>query len=300
MKRAVLFLLLLLNVVVIPSLVRAENLPPVVSTEWLEKNLADADLRVIDIRKIEEFKEGHIPGAVNVFYGTWAVKQGGLDNELPADDDLADIVVSAGLDARSKAVVVGIVDSTTDQVNMTRIAWTLAYAGVGNVAVLDGGYKKWQAEKRAVSMEPAKARPAAANLKQNGALKAPKALLLEKGRAATVVDVRLPEFYFGAAKIPIVDRAGRLQGAVNLPAAWIFTKEGMYKPTEELKAMAQGVLGADTAKPIIVYCDTGRLASGWWFVLAKVLGYSNVKLYDGSFQELAKDPATPVAKYSWM
>ena len=299
MKRAVMFLILLLSLAVIPDLVRAENLPPVVSTDWLEKNLADPELRIIDIRKIEEFKEGHIPGAVSVFYGTWAVKQSGLDNELPADDDLADIVASAGLDAKSKAVVVGTVDTTTDQVNMTRVAWTLTYTGVGQVAVLDGGFKNWQAEKRAVSVEPPKPRGAATTLKQNKGVKASKVSVLEKKRGATVVDVRLPEFYFGAAKIPIVDRAGRLQGAVNLPAAWIFTKEGMYKPTAELKAMAEGVVGADTSKEMIIYCDTGRLASGWWFVLSRMLGYSNVKLYDGSFQELAKDQATPVAKFTW-
>ncbi|MBP1778519.1 MAG: rhodanese-related sulfurtransferase, partial [candidate division NC10 bacterium] len=66
-----------------------------------------------------------------------------------------------------------------------------------------------------------------------------------------------------------------------------------------LEAMAAGVVGTDKAKEIIVYCDTGRLCSGWWFVLREVLGYQNVKSYDGSMQDWGKDPNTPVVKYRW-
>ncbi|MGA7105691.1 MAG: rhodanese-like domain-containing protein [Candidatus Deferrimicrobiaceae bacterium] len=68
---------------------------------------------------------------------------------------------------------------------------------------------------------------------------------------------------------------------------------------EELAAYAAGVVGKDKAAEIITYCDTGLLASGWWFVLSEVLGYRNVKIYDGSMQEWATDAGASMVKYTW-
>ena len=84
-----------------------------------------------------------------------------------------------------------------------------------------------------------------------------------------------------------------------MPAAWIFTKEGTFKSKEELEAMAAGIVGTDLSKEIIAYCDTGRLCTGWWFVLREILGYKDVKSYDGSSQEYAKDPNAPMVQYRW-
>ena len=79
-----------------PLCALARDIAPVVSGAWLEKNLNDSTLLIVDIRKVEEYKEGNIPNSVNVFYGTWAVKSKGLDNELPEDDDLFDVIGPRG------------------------------------------------------------------------------------------------------------------------------------------------------------------------------------------------------------
>jgi thiosulfate/3-mercaptopyruvate sulfurtransferase len=63
--------------------------------------------------------------------------------------------------------------------------------------------------------------------------------------------------------------------------------------------MASGVLGADKSKEIVVYCGVGGYSSTWWFLLTQILGYQNVKLYDGSFEEWSKDPKAPVESYRW-
>ena len=68
----------------------------------------------------------------------------------------------------------------------------------------------------------------------------------------------------------------------------------IYKGKEALKSMASAVVGDDLNREIIVYCDTGKFATGWWFVLTEVLGYKNVKNYDGSTQEWMRDPNAPV------
>jgi thiosulfate/3-mercaptopyruvate sulfurtransferase len=281
-----------------PLLAAARDIPSIVSTDWLEKNSNNPRLVVVDIRKVEEFKEGHIANAVNVFYGSWAITKKGLDNEVPETDDLFDLIGSAGIKPDSLIVVVGKTDAVTDLVNVPRVAKTLAYAGLKEIGVLDGGMNQWLKEKKPVSTQAVKPKVADYKGQVNPAVFAPKAEVLAKVGKATIIDVRMPDFYFGVSKLPIVDKAGHIKGAVSLPSPWIFA-EGKFKAKEDLEAMAAGVVGTDKTKEMIIYCDTGRLCSGWWFVLREVLGYQNVKSYDGSMQEWGKDPATPVVKYRW-
>jgi thiosulfate/3-mercaptopyruvate sulfurtransferase len=283
----------------LPAASSALDLPRIVSADWLEKNGSDPAIRIVDIRKPEEFKAGHVPNAINLFYGSWAVKRNNLDNQLPEDEDLADLVMSAGIDKATAVVVVGKADTTTDQVNATRVAWTLRYAGVAQVGVLDGGINKWSADKKPISTDVGKVEAAKGAVTPNRQFPASKADVAGKIGKAILVDTRLPEFFFGTAKIPIVAREGRIPQSVNLPSAWVFTKEGAFKTREDLEAMAAGVVGKDKSAEIITYCDTGRLGSGWWFVLSEVLGYRNVKMYDGSTQEWAADANAPMVKYTW-
>jgi len=297
-RRVAWSLVLLVLFISWPLIASARDIPPVVSNDWLEQNLQNPRLVIVDIRKLEEYKEAQIPGSVNVFYNVWAIKKGDLENEVPETDDLFDIVGSAGIKADSLVVVVGKTDATPDLVNTPRVAKTLIYAGVSNVAVLDGGFNKWAKDKKPVSTAGTKPKAIEYKGKVNPAVFAAKAEVLGKIGKATVVDTRMPDFYFGVSKLPFVGKAGHIQGAVSLPSPWIFS-EGMYKAKEELEAMASGVVGTDKSKEVIVYCDTGRLCSGWWFVLREVLGYQNVKSYDGSMQDWGKDPNTPVVKYRW-
>ncbi|OHE27840.1 MAG: hypothetical protein A3J94_04470 [Syntrophus sp. RIFOXYC2_FULL_54_9] len=299
MRRLGLCCFLLALTIALPFAVFARDIAPVVSRDWLEKNLNNSNLIVVDIRKVEEYKEGNIPNSINVFYGSWAVKKKGLDNELPEDDDLFDVIGSAGIKAGSHVVVVGKTDTAPDLVNMTRVAWTLIYAGVENVAVLDGGFNKWKDDKKTLSKEAVKPKAGEYKGKANKALFATKEYVVSRIGKAAIVDTRMPDFYFGVSKLDIVERAGHIKGAVSLPSPWIFAKDGTFKNKEDLGAMAAGVIGKDMSKETIAYCDTGRLCSGWWFVLREILGYKDVKGYDGSSQEYAKDPNAPMVKYTW-
>ncbi len=85
---------------------RQRGIDPIVSTDWLEKNLNNPNLVIVDLRKVEEYKTGHVPGAVNVFYGSWAIKKGELLNELPSIDDLAEVIGGAGIGTNSLVVLV--------------------------------------------------------------------------------------------------------------------------------------------------------------------------------------------------
>lgn len=299
MKKGKNLLNCLVFLVLFVSYAFASEYTPIVSTEWLEKNLNNPKLVIIDIRKSEDFKNGHIPNSVNVMYNVWAIEKAGRKNELPEDDDLQDAIANAGINNDSLVVIVGSSENITELVNMTRVAWTLSYAGFEKVSVLDGGFTKWSKEGRVVAKESKK--PASGNfkIKINKNIYADKNYVKNAIGKSNIIDTRMPEFFFGVSKLDFVSRAGHIESAVNLPSGWIFTKDGNYKSTDDLTTMAKGVIGTDKEKENIVYCDTGRLASGWWFVLSKVLGYKNVKMYDGSAQDWAADPALPMIKYSW-
>jgi thiosulfate/3-mercaptopyruvate sulfurtransferase len=306
MKKANLrILMIVFLILLLPAFLWAQGFNPIVSTEDLAAGLSNAKLVVVDIRKVEEYKAGHIPGAINVFYNNWAPGKGGLQNEMPPDDDLADLLSGNGIQTDSLVVVYGKTDSGPDRVNVTRVAWALKYAGVQKISVLSGGLDKWSVrEKRTVSTETIKPRAKAYKGTFNKNLLAKKDYVLSRIGKATIVDTREPAFFMGQQKLPFVAKAGRIPGAVNLPTMQIFEKyppgEHMetccwtYKDVAALKNMATGVVGNDPAKEIIVYCDSGRVASAWWFILAEALGYKNVKIYDGSMEEWTKDANAPV------
>lgn len=277
---------------ILPCLAFARDIEPVVSTDWLEQNVSK--VIVLDVRKVEDYKAGHIPNAINVFYGSWAMKKGDLLNELPADDDLKDVLSSAGIENTSNVVVVGKTDAPTDRVDLTRVAWTLKYAGVENVAVLSGGYNKWVNDKKSISTEAVRPKAKSYKGKFNKGLLAKKSDVIGRLDKALIIDVREPDFYAGKKKLDFVAKLGHIKGAVSLPTSLMYEKDGTYKTKEVLAGMAGGAAGPDLSREIILYCDTGKFCTAWWFMLHELLGYKNARVYDGSMMEYTKDPSAPV------
>jgi thiosulfate/3-mercaptopyruvate sulfurtransferase len=287
--KAVMFVIVLL----LPLTALARGIDPIVSTDWLQQNLKNAKIVIVDVRKVEDYKAGHIPGAVNVFYGSWAIKKGDLLNELPPIDDLADIIGNAGIGKDSLVVVVGKTEKVPDQFDMTRVAWTLKYVGVQNAAILNGGQDQWVKEKKTLSqdMVKAKAKPFKAEITQN--LYVDKAFVLDRIGKTTIIDTRAPTFYEGKEKLAFVPKLGRIKGAVNLPVGQLYTPEGLYKDKATLAALAEKAAGNDLNKELILYCDTGKTCTSWAFIMTEMLGYKNVKVYDGSSMEWLADPNAP-------
>ena len=285
---------LVLALVLMPLAAVARDPSPIVSADWLQANLTDPKLVVVDVRKVEDYKQGHIPGAVNVFYGSWALKKGALLNELPPVDDLLDMIGGAGIGKDSLVVLVGKTDKLPDQFDMTRVAWTLKYAGIDHTAILNGGQNLWVTEKKPLSTDMVRAKSTPYKGIVNGNLFVDKATVASKLGKALIVDTRGPAFFEGKEKLPFVARAGHIKGAVNLPVAGLYTPEGLYKGHVEIASLATQAVGNEAGKELILYCDTGKTCTSWAFVLTELLGYKDVKIYDGSFMEWAADPAAPV------
>lgn len=292
------FYLLLIMSLPIPAVSLARDVAPFVSTDWLEQNLSLPKLIVIDTRAPGEYRKGHIANTVNLPLSSWAVNRNGLFRELPADSDLLAIIGSAGIKEDSTVVVVGKGESDFDRADAIRVAWTLLIAGVKNASVLDGGYAKWLKEKKSASSEQTAPAAGEYSAKINQSAIVSKSYVLGRIGKSIIVDTRTPELFFGMTTEIWAPKPGHIKSAINLPTPWVF-KDGILKSINELEGMANGVIGENKSQEIIVYCGVGPYAAVWCFILTELLGYKNVKLYDGSMQEWVMDPAGPVTIFSW-
>jgi thiosulfate/3-mercaptopyruvate sulfurtransferase len=272
----------------------ARDIEPVVSAAWLEANLANPNLVVMDVRAMDAYKAGHIPGAVSVIGASLYVKKGDINNEVPEMDDLSDTLSAAGVKAESWIVVV-----ETDGSRLawsTRVTWTLKYAGLENVAFLDGGYAAWTKAAKPVSKEVA-AKTGSYSAKANPAVFADKAMVLA-AKGAQIVDARTYDTYFGLVRQAFVAQAGHFPGAYALPYTWMLNADNTVKAKADLASYA-AKLGLDPALETIVYCDSGVLATAWWYAFSEILGWKNVKSFDGSSQVLAADPSVKYVPLTW-
>jgi thiosulfate/3-mercaptopyruvate sulfurtransferase len=178
------------------------------------------------------------------------------------------------------------------------VALTLIYAGVKNVAVLDGGFPKWVAEERETTTEPYEPSPGTYEGETDDALFVSIDYVGRHIRSDDILDARDADVYFGVTLEPFANKAGHIPNALSLPGPWIWKlhEDGTYtyKDPETLDAMVSGVLRDPWRhkcrhwyQKIIVYCGVGGYASSWWYVLTQVLGYEGVKFYDGAAQEWA-------------
>jgi len=275
------------------------TIPPLVTTKWLAENITEPNLVVIDIRISDEYKDGHIPHAVNSPFSLWARAKGGLLLELPEPSELFDTIGATGIKSDSKVVVVNKTDTPFTLADAARVACTLIYGGVKNVAVLNGGYNKWLKERRPVSDKIVTPRKVAYKGKINEAMFVNKEYVENKLGKSVIVDARTPDEFFGIAQDLFTEKAGHIPTATCLPAPWLWTEKGTYRSIKEIRAMVAGVVGRDKSREIIVYCGVGGYAGAWCFVLREILGYTNARVYDGAAQEWTADPKAPVSRYRW-
>lgn len=278
------------------SLPALANSPFLVTTDWLEKNLNDPKVKVIEVSVVPGvYERGHIPGAVNFEWHTDLVDP--VRRDIASQQDLEKKLRAAGVNQDSTIILYG------DNNNWFAAwgAWVFDVYSVKNVKLLDGGRKKWEAEGR--SLSPLAATPGAGNVKVSAANPALRARLsdvvavAEKKSNTALVDIRSADEYNGKVFAPagvqeLAVRAGHVPGAVNLPWGQAVAADGTFKPVEELRKLYAGV-GIDGKRPVITYCRIGERSSHTWFALKKLLGYE-VRNYDGSWTEYGNTVGVPV------
>ncbi|MBK9125751.1 MAG: sulfurtransferase [Chloroflexi bacterium] len=267
-----------------------------VSADWLEANLDNPSVRVIEVSVIPGvYERGHIPGAVNLVWHTDLVDT--VQRDIVSRVRFEELARAAGINDDTTVVLYG------DNNNWFAAwgAWIFDIYGLSDVRLLDGGRVKWEADGRALSTSPASVDAgtfSAAEPDLTLRARLWDVLSVVDGEAAGVlVDIRSGAEYRGEVFAPegvqeLSVRAGHIPGAVNVPWGQNVNEDGTFKSVEELREFYAG-LGIDGSTPIITYCRIGERAALTWFVLNRLLGYE-AAVYDGSWTEYGNTVGVPV------
>ena len=272
-----------------------------VSTDWVAEHLNDPNVRIIESNEdMLLYPANHIPGAVQV---DWT-------------QDLNDPIQRDYISAKAFTALmskIGVTPKTTVVFYGDKNNWWACYAfwvfqlfGHKNARVMDGGRLKWEKEGRPMTREiPSIAATKYPKVTRNDApVRAFKPQVLKHVAAkGQLVDVRSPEEYAGTRMhMPDYPNEGALRGG-HIPRAksvpWaraINPEDGTFKTAPELAELYQKTNGLKKDKPTIAYCRIGERSSHSWFALKYLLGFKNVKNYDGSWTEWGNSVGVPIEK----
>ncbi|MDO5647342.1 3-mercaptopyruvate sulfurtransferase [Paracoccus sp. (in: a-proteobacteria)] len=262
-----------------------------VSTEWLAAHLNDPDLRVIDASwhmpasgrdARAEYDAAHIPGAR--FFDIDAISDS--RSKLPHMAPPVELFIS-----RMRAMGIGdghqiVIYDHSDVRSAARVWWTFRLMGKTDVAVLDGGFAKWQAEGRDIEDMPPILRDRHITVQRQAGLVRDVTQVAAASKLGdhVIVDARSPERFRGDAPEPRPGlRSGHIPGAKNLPFGQLYNADGTMKSADDLRA-AFDAAGVDLDRPVITTCGSGVTAATLSLALER-LGHRNHSLYDGSWTE---------------
>lgn len=278
-----------------------EHPASLVSTAWVAEHLSDPSIRLVESNEDQLlYRSGHIPGAVEV---DWV-----RDLNDPLRRDYLDQAHFSELASR-----LAITPETTVVFYGDKNNWWAAYAlwvfqlfGHSNVKIMDGGRLKWEKEGRQLVKEVPEFKPTQYSAPQREDSKERvfrDGVLQHVSSRGKLIDVRSPDEYSGK-KLHMEGypnegalRGGHIPGAKSVPwARAINTEDGSFKTAAELRDIYETGAGLRSNDDVVVYCRIGERSSHTWFVLKYLLGYENVRNYDGSWTEWGNLVGVPVER----
>ncbi|HEY1407820.1 MAG TPA: sulfurtransferase [Promineifilum sp.] len=270
-----------------------------VSTQWVADHLDKAD----EVRLVESnedvllYSTGHIRNAVHI---DWVAD---LNDHIRRDylneNQFADLLSRSGIGHDTRVVFYG------DKNNWwaTYAFWVFKLFGHEHCLIMDGGRQKWIAEGR----ELVKEKPKFARANYKPAARADYKIRAFRDQVLAhvmanhpLVDVRSPQEFSGellhmpGSPQEGALRGGHIKGAVSVPWSRAVAEDGTFKPASELRAIYEGEKGLSADQNVIAYCRIGERSSHTWFVLTYLLGYPNVRNYDGSWTEWGNLVGVPI------
>ena len=269
-----------------------------VTTDWVAEHLDDPKVRIVEVDvDTLAYEEGHVPGSVAWDWSTQLCDVHARD--ILGRDEMEELLRSSGIAEDTTIVLYG------DNNNWFAAwaHWQLTMYGHRDVRLMNGGRIKWLAESRPITLDVPTFTRSSYSV---GPLDDSERMLLDPlralvhDRAVHLVDVRSPAEFTGEILSPpglpeTCQRGGHIPGAANVPWAAVCNADGTFKSRADLEALYRSK-GVDGSKPVIAYCRIGERSSHTWFALKYLLGYADVKNYDGSWTEWGNLVRAPIEK----
>jgi thiosulfate/3-mercaptopyruvate sulfurtransferase len=273
--------------------------PVLVTTDWLAAHASDENVVVAEVDENPDlYDEGHIPGAVQLHWKDDL--QDPLERDIVDKESFERLMASRGISNDTTVVLYG------DKNNWfaAYAYWYLKIYGHGDVRILDGGRQKWIDEGRDLTQDrPRTSEGSYSARARDESIRARRdEVLANLGREeVALVDVRSPQEYAGELLAPPgyeqegASRGGHIPTAQSIPWAQAVREDGTFKSAEELRELYGGK-GVTPDKEVTAYCRIGERSAHTWFVLRELLGYDNVKNYDGSWTEWGNLVDVPIER----
>lgn len=269
-----------------------------VSTDWVAEHIGDDDVVVLESNEDTLlYSTGHIPGALKIDWHTE------LNDEVARDfvgpETFAELAASKGISPETTVVFYG------DKSNWwaAYALWVFTLYGHEDVRLMDGGRDKWLAEGRETTREVPEVTRGEYPVRQrdDSTDRAAREDVLAALGTTPLIDVRSPKEYTGeTTHMDGYPQEGTLRGghiptAASVPWAKAANEDGTFKSREELEAIYRDGAGLGETDSVIAYCRIGERSSHTWFVLKHLLGYRDVRNYDGSWTEWGNAVRVPIA-----
>ena len=262
-----------------------------VDTNWLEKNINNKNIIIVDTSDHTQHLRFHIPGAVHIDYSeiTYKPRRSKISIQVP-NDYFVKLLGQRGI-SHDKHIIVY---DDMGGLNAGRLFWQLEQIGHKKVSVLNGGLVKWILEGKTITNKVLKPKNVLYQLNAKNAVNNLATLNTIESSKALLIDARTKDEYVGYPKYP---RTGHIPGAIHWD--WQsnvdFENAFMIKKPEQVKSEQKHIKLGDKNQEVITYCRSGHRAAQTYLTL-RSMGFNKVKLYDGSMAEYSMNKKAPLEK----
>ncbi|MEM2856971.1 MAG: sulfurtransferase [Candidatus Nitrosocaldaceae archaeon] len=273
-----------------------------VNTSWVEENIDNKDVRILEVDYDPEnaYEEGHIKNAALIWWRKDINDQ--LRRDILTKEEFEKLMSKLGVKRDTTIILYGDFNNWFAAFAF----WVFKYYGHEDVRIMNGGRKRWEMDKKSYTkdiptFEPTNYKVSTIHEEYRAYYEEVKRIVDTNPKDYVLIDVRSPKEYSGEITAPPeypmehAQRGGHIPKAKNIPWAQAVNDDGTFKPIEELKRIYESQ-GITKDKKVIAYCRIGERSSHTWFVLKYLLGYENVKNYDGSWTEWGNMIRNPIEK----